>query len=86
MKCLNSEGLIHAIFLDFKKAFDKVPHKKLWSKLATYGIQDKTLEWISDFLSYRTQKVVVGGKISDAIDVLSGIAQGRTFAVHLLHQ
>ena len=44
MKYLNSKGLIHAIFLDFKKAFDKVPHKKLCDKLATYyGIQGTTL-------------------------------------------
>jgi len=53
MKCLNSKGLIHA---DFKKAFDKVPHKKLCDKLATYGVQGKTLELISDFLSNRTQR------------------------------
>jgi len=53
-----------------------VPHKKLCDKLATYGIQGKTLEWISDFLSNRTQKVLVGGKISDSVDVLSGVPQG----------
>jgi len=29
------KGLIHAILLDFKKVFDKVPHKKLCDKLAT---------------------------------------------------
>ena len=33
MTCLNNKGLIHAIFLDFKKAFDKVSHKKLCDKL-----------------------------------------------------
>ena len=44
--------------------------------VATYGKQGKTLEWISDFLSYRTQKVLVGGKISDSVDVLPGVPQG----------
>ena len=51
-------------------------HKKLCDKLATYGIRSKTLEWIIDFLSNRTQKVLVGGKISDPVNVVSGIPQG----------
>ena len=76
MICLNNKGLIHAIFLDFKKTFDKVPHKKLCDKLATYSIYSKTLEWIIDFLSNRTQKVLVGGKISDPVNVMSGVPQG----------
>ena len=76
MTCLNNKGLIHAIFLDFKKAFDKVSHKKLCDKLATYGICGKTLEWIIDFLSNRTQRVLVGGKISDPVNVMSGVPQG----------
>ena len=65
------KGLIHAIFLDFAKAFDKVPHKKLCHKLASYGIKGPVLEWISDFLSNRTQKVLVGGQISESTAVLS---------------
>ena len=76
MTCLNNKGLIHAIFLDFKKAFDKVSHKKLCDKLATYGIRGKTLEWIIDFLSNRTQRVLVGGKISDPVNGMSGVPQG----------
>ena len=74
MTCLNNKSLIQAIFLHFKKAFDKVSHKKLCDKLATYGIRGKTLEWIIDFLSNRTQKVLVGGKISDPVNVMSGRA------------
>jgi hypothetical protein len=34
------------IILDFSKAFDKVPHKKLLCKLDKYGIRDATLKWI----------------------------------------
>ena len=75
-QCLNSKGLIHAIFLDFAKAFDKVPHKKLCHKLASYGIKGSVLEWISDFLSNRTQKVLVGGQINESTAVLSGVPQG----------
>ena len=38
------------ILLDFSKAFDKVAHKKLISKLHFYGIRGNTLFWIKDFL------------------------------------
>jgi len=62
-----------------------VPHWKFCDKLAAYGIQWKTLEWISDFLSNRIQKVLVGGKISDPVDVLSGVPQSTVLG-HLLHQ
>ena len=62
MTCLNNKGLVHAIFLDFKKV-DKVSHKKLCDKLATYGTRSKTLEWIIDFLSNRTQRYLLEVKL-----------------------
>ena len=37
------------IILDFSKAFDKVAHEKLISKLHFYGIRGKTLSWVKDF-------------------------------------
>ena len=37
-QCLNNRKHIHAIFLDFSKAFDKVSHSKLYHKLFHYGI------------------------------------------------
>jgi hypothetical protein len=38
------------IVMDFAKAFDKVPHKRLLSKLNYYSIEYNTLKWIEDFL------------------------------------
>jgi len=48
MTCLYNKFLIHAIFLDFKKPFDKVSHKKLCDKLATYGIHGKLCDFLSN--------------------------------------
>ena len=62
--------------LDFSKAFDKVPHEHLILKLQYYGIRGNTLDWISSFLSNRTQRVVRGGFASDPVDTLSGVPQG----------
>ena len=62
--------------LDFSKAFDKVPHKRLLTKLHHYGIRGQTLEWIKAFLTDRTQRVVVDGATSDPAPVISGVPQG----------
>ena len=67
---------IDVIFMDFRKAFDKVPHKRLASKLKSYGVTGSILSWIESFLNGRTQKVVVNGAESGWEDVLSGIPQG----------
>ena len=43
---LESEGPVDAIYLDFRKAFDTVPHKRLISKVKSLGITGKILKWI----------------------------------------
>ena len=62
--------------LDFSKAFDKVPHKRLLSKLLAYGINGELLNWFESFLTNRVQRVVCDGEISDPKCVLSGVPQG----------
>ena len=63
------------ILLDFSKAFNSVPHKRLLLKLASYGICGQTLTWIKSFLSDRTQTTVVGGCQSKVCSVTSGVPQ-----------
>ena len=60
------------IILDFSKAFDKVPHQRLISKLQFYGIQGGTLMWITS----RSQSVIIDGVCSKSVDVTSGVPQG----------
>ncbi|XP_072015768.1 uncharacterized protein [Amphiura filiformis] len=50
---------VDVIYLDYSKAFDTVPHKRLLSKLRAYGISGKILEWIAAFLQDRKQQVGV---------------------------
>jgi hypothetical protein len=64
------------IVLDFSKAFDKVPHQRLVSKLDHYGIRGYTLKWITSFFVGRTQAVTMEGKQSTSVEVLSGVPQG----------
>ena len=64
------------VVLDFSKAFDVVPHQRLLHKLDHYGIRGTTLNWIQNFLTNRTQKVVVDGSSSESARVRSGVPQG----------
>ena len=73
---LDSGGQIDCIYFDFEKAFDKVPHRRLISKLHSYGIHNKIILWITDFLDKRQFRVTVNGNFSSWYDVLSGIPQG----------
>ena len=67
---------VHAVVLDFAKAFDKVPHRRLLAKLQYYGIQGKLLCWFESFLTQRSQSVVCEGKSSTSSPVKSGVPQG----------
>jgi len=71
------DGLdVDVVFLDFSKAFDKVPHNKLISKLETHGICGKLKHWIKSWLAGRQQRVVVNGEESGWEAVKSGVPQG----------
>ena len=68
------------IIMDFAKAFDKVSHRLLATKLSHYGIRNNTLIWIKNFLSNRTQRVLVEGKQSASSPVTSGVRKGQCWA------
>jgi hypothetical protein len=76
---LTSKGQVDVILLDFAKAFDKVPHRRLLHKLKFYEfyeVDGTTLAWISSFHSSRKQLVLLDGVKSSEKEVLSGVPQG----------
>lgn len=87
---LDHGGQMDMIILDFSKAFDKVPHQHLISKLQFYGIQGSTLAWIKSWLTRRSQSVitVVDGVCSKSAVVTSGGATRhctRSINVFVIH-
>ena len=73
---IDDGGTIDAIYMDFMKAFDKVPHERLLRKVEAYGIGGPLLGWIRSFLTRRKRRVRVGEDSSKWTQVTSGIPQG----------
>ena len=44
------------VYLDFQKAFDKVPHQRLILKLKAHCIDDEVINWIETWLTHRRQR------------------------------
>jgi len=76
MKDLNEDSNADVVYLDFRKAFDRVDHTILLKKLHHYGIRDKVLTWFEAFLRDRKQYVLINGVKSRTIEVVSGVPQG----------
>ena len=74
------------LYLDFAKAFGKVQHERLISKLKSLGISGSILAWIRAWLSGRKQKVVLNGKHPSTISVPCSVPQGVCPWSHPLHR
>ena len=73
---MDNNGQVDIIYMDFMKAFDQVPYKRLLQKVKSYGINGHILGWITNFLTNRRQRVSVNGCFSTWGSVTSGIPQG----------
>ena len=75
-KMVDNGDPVDIIYLDFSKAFDKVPKLRLIAKMKAHGIRGDVLRWISEWLSGRKQRTVLNGSFSAWADVISGVPQG----------
>ena len=64
------------MYLDFKKAFDKVPHQRLGCKLASHGIDGNVRKLIQKWLGGMEQRVLINGAEFKWVGVPSGVPQG----------
>ena len=76
LQLLESGMDVCAVFLDYRKAFDSVPHAPLMKKLQDIGLHANLLAWLHDYLTQRKQQVVVDGATSTQCMVVSGVPQG----------
>ena len=75
-RVINTNHQTDVIYLDFRKAFDSVPHNQLLLKLNRLGISGNLWLWFKFYLLLRPQCVKINNQFSDFLPVLSGIPQG----------
>ena len=76
MESLEEKSNIDVVYLAFSKAFDRVDHSVLLSKVRALGIKGNLGSWLGTFLLGRTQKVKMGEALSNGDTIMSGVPQG----------
>jgi len=72
---LHTGDAVNVLYVDFKKAFDSVPHIRLLKKLDAYGIKGKLWNWIKTFITNHKQRVCVNRLPSSWSNVINGMPQ-----------
>ena len=75
MACLDKGGLVGALFIDFRKAFDVVDHSILLKKLSMYKI-DNSFSWFTSYLNDRKQALTSENGLSEFTNMQFGVPQG----------
>ncbi|PFX34815.1 RNA-directed DNA polymerase from mobile element jockey [Stylophora pistillata] len=73
---INKKHVVGVVFVDFRKAFDAIPHSILLRKLQSLGVAGDLWCWVRDYLSGRTQVTTINGRQSQAMPVTFGVPQG----------
>ena len=86
-EAIEKHGEALAVSLDISKAFDRVWHDSLISKLPSFGLPAELCDWIADFLRDRSIRVVLDGCSSGLLDINAGVPQGSVLSatLFLLH-
>ena len=78
-KWVDDGSPVDVIYLDFQKAFDKVPHQRLILKLKSHGMGNSIINWIEQWLTDRRQRVVIQSITFEASD------RSRSLPLALIH-
>ena len=63
-------------FTCFTKAFDTIAHEIILRKISYLGVHQPAIKWFSSYLSGRTQRCNVSGKLSTVRTLSCGVPQG----------
>jgi hypothetical protein len=69
-------GELYWIFIDFKKAFDRICHELMWKILYHYGMQPKLIKLLEDLYRRTQSAVIVGQDITEWFNQTVGVRQG----------
>jgi hypothetical protein len=76
-KAINSKNPLYALFIDFEKAFDRVPRSRLIERCTQLGCSGEFLQAIVNMLTDIQMQIKINGQLGDPIQTSSrGIKQG----------
>ena len=75
-EALDHKKEVRIVFCDISKAFDRVWHDGLLYKIKKFGIAGNLLNWFTDYLSERYQRVIIRGQESNFGLIKAGVPQG----------
>ncbi|XP_015114400.1 uncharacterized protein LOC107039348 [Diachasma alloeum] len=71
-----SGSTIYLIFMDFRRAFDSVPHHLLWKKLGSMKVSGKILRVLANIYDNAAVRVRLGSEYTHNLGVTEGVLQG----------
>ena len=71
-----SPSSVYLCFVDFQKAYDRVPHEALLAKLRYYGVTGRTYSFIETLYSRSVMQIRVGESLSEPVELKRGLRQG----------
>ena len=80
----HQQDLYH-VFVDFKKAFDRVWHASLWATMKKYNISTNIIQVIKNLYNKATSAVLFNGSIGDWFRTTVGVRQGCLFSPTLFN-
>ena len=67
---------VHQLYIDFKKAYERVKREVLYNILIEFGIPMKVVRLIKVYLNESCNRVRVGKHVSDVFPIRRGLKQG----------
>ena len=78
-KALDHDNGVAAVFMDFRKAFDRVWHYRLIYKLGLLGVLPSSLKWIQSYPTDRSLFVQLENAMSKPFAISSGVLWDSTW-------
>jgi hypothetical protein len=73
-------GMVHQLFIDFKKAYDSIKREVLYNILVEFGVPKKLVRLINMCLNETYSKVCIGELLSDKFPIQNGLKQGNALS------
>ncbi|CAG5073493.1 Similar to X-element\ORF2: Probable RNA-directed DNA polymerase from transposon X-element (Drosophila melanogaster) [Cotesia congregata] len=78
--CQDNGASCFGLFVDFRRAFDSIPHHLLWPKLLSIGLSKKIVKILRCIYNKTTLRVRSNGDFSKPVKVTTGVLQGETLS------